>query len=61
MYLDDDEAGTVAISSTKVDGALVMGNVKALNGGVGEASQRGKGGENVKRLHFDLRMKVESR
>lgn len=60
MYLDDDEAGTVGISSTKVDRALVMGNVKALDGGVSEASQRGKAGENVKRLHFDLKMKVES-
>lgn len=36
-YLDDDEAGAGTVGGLEVDGALVVADVEALHGGLGDA------------------------
>ena len=50
--LDDDESGAVRVGLLEVDGALVVGNVKSLDGCDREAGKGGNAGEDsVGSLH----------
>lgn len=51
-HLDDDEAGTGRVSAGKVDAALVVGDIEALDGSLGSADEAGEGRED-EGLHDD--------
>lgn len=48
--LNDDEAGTGRVSASKVDAALVVGDVETLDSSLGSADEAGEGRED-ERLH----------